>query len=178
MKNLLLKFALFSTIAASFVFAGVQKTYAKEICSTQYGGGETCVNVEENSNIRVDKTVYNPSSDSYSDHIKANDGSNPYIFKKSEIVKFNIKVENTGKIKQINLSKKDFEVVEFYNLRVYNSKRNFNRERNRSKKLIMRSRWYNALQHQALRLQVNWIPFSLSILWVVFYPWPHHDRES
>lgn len=118
MKNLLVRSAIISTIIAiSFAFVNPEKTYAKEICFTQYGGGETCVNVKEEANIRVDKTIYNPSSDSYSDHVKAKGGSYPYIFKKNEKVKFNIKVENTGEVKLEDVEIRDILPT----LYVYNS---------------------------------------------------------
>jgi len=79
-------------IISVFAFASV--SYAKEICTTQYGGGQTCVNVDENSNLTIDKTIYNPDHKKYEDHVQADS----YVFTANEEVKFKISVENTGKV--------------------------------------------------------------------------------
>lgn len=79
-------------IISVFAFASV--SYAKEICTTQYGGGQTCVNVNEDSTLTIDKTIYNPDHKKYEDHVQAYS----YVFTAGEEVKFKISVENTGKV--------------------------------------------------------------------------------
>ena len=106
MENLLFKalaIALVGTVSMGTV--NPDKAYAKRQCFTQYGGGETCVDVKEDADLKVDKSVYNPTSKDYEDNVKAKGGSYPYIFSKTENIKFRIKVENTGdvRINDINL---------------------------------------------------------------------------
>jgi len=90
MKNVLK--TLIVLVIFAFAFASV--SYAKEVCTTQYGGGETCVNVDENSKLTIDKTIYNPDHDKYEDHIQADS----YVFTAENEVKFRISVENTGDV--------------------------------------------------------------------------------
>jgi len=92
-------------IATGIFVMSVGKSYAKISCTTQYGGGETCVNVTEDAKLSVDKTIYNPKSGQYEDHVKSTGGSNPYVFGYNETIKFKITVKNTGdvKIKDINM---------------------------------------------------------------------------
>ena len=90
MKNFAKILSIF--VIYSFVFASV--SYAKEICTTQYGGGQTCVNVDEDSKLTIDKTIYNPDHKKYEDHIQADS----YVFTAGNEVKFKISVENNGDI--------------------------------------------------------------------------------
>ncbi|MDA1337821.1 MAG: isopeptide-forming domain-containing fimbrial protein [bacterium] len=83
---------LIAIVIFSFTFAGV--SFAKEICTTQYGGGQTCVNVDEDSTLTIDKTIYNPDHKKYEDHVQ----SDSYVFTAGEEIKFKISVENTGKV--------------------------------------------------------------------------------
>ncbi len=57
--------------------------------------------MEENSKLKVEKSVWNPDSDEWQDHISADD----HKFDGSDKIKFRIKVKNTGdvEIKDINL---------------------------------------------------------------------------
>jgi len=64
-----------------------------------------------------------------------------------------IKNEANGKIIKIKLSKKDFDIVGFHNLNIAKAKINFKRERDKRKKLILRSRWYHALQYKDISLR-------------------------
>lgn len=103
MKAIIKRLFIFIVTVAMFgVFSGT--SYAKQICTSQYGGGETCVNVSDNPDIKVNKTIYNPKSGEYENDISSNKGSNPYIFGSSETIKFRITVKNVGdiEIKDIN----------------------------------------------------------------------------
>lgn len=75
---------------------------AKEICFTQYGGGETCVNVDEDAKIDVDKQVSDKDGD-YSDHIK----SSVHTFSAEDKVYFKITVKNKGDVDLKNVELKD-----------------------------------------------------------------------
>jgi|GEM_PF-6863168 len=77
-----------------FLFTFESVAYAKEICTTQYGGGQTCVNVDENSKLSIDKTIYNPDHKTYEDHVSASS----YVFTAGEEVKFSITVKNNGDV--------------------------------------------------------------------------------
>ncbi len=85
------------TLSAIAVLAGLvvsNKTVdAKEICFTQYGGGETCVNVDENAEIDVDKKVAEKDGD-YTDHLK----SSVHTFSAGDKVYFKITVKNKGDV--------------------------------------------------------------------------------
>ncbi|PIR42539.1 hypothetical protein CO058_03570 [candidate division WWE3 bacterium CG_4_9_14_0_2_um_filter_35_11] len=96
----------FSTLILAIVMLGVfsSTSYAKQICTTQYGGGETCINIADNPDLEIDKTIYNPKSGEYESDIKSSGGSYPYIFESSDKIKFRITVKNVGdiEIKDIN----------------------------------------------------------------------------
>jgi uncharacterized repeat protein (TIGR01451 family) len=76
--------------------------FAKEVCFTQYGGGETCVDVEEDGNINVDKKV-SKEDKNYENHIQ----SSTHKFEAEDSVYFKIKVENTGNVDLKNVELKD-----------------------------------------------------------------------
>jgi uncharacterized repeat protein (TIGR01451 family) len=82
-----------------FVFAFASISDAKEICTTQYGGGQTCENIDEDADLNIDKTIYNPDHKKYEDHVQ----SDSYVFTADEEVKFRITVKNTGDITYKNL---------------------------------------------------------------------------
>lgn len=97
--------SLFISLLLIAMFGVVSGTsFAKQICTTQYGGGETCVNVSDNPDLEVNKTIYNPKSGDYESDISSNKGSNPYVFTSDEKIKFRITVKNVGdiEIKDIN----------------------------------------------------------------------------
>ncbi len=83
---------LIAIVIFSFTFATI--SFAKEVCTTQYGGGQTCVNVDEDSDLNIDKTIYNPDHKKYEDHVQASS----HVFIAGEEVKFRISVENTGDV--------------------------------------------------------------------------------
>ena len=90
MKNLILT----SLIALGFLVT-TSAVSARQVCFTQYGGGETCVNVEDNSDIDVEKLVSKEDvSDSYQDHLKSSD----HMFNADDYVYFRIKVKNKGEV--------------------------------------------------------------------------------
>ena len=91
------------TIAMFGVFSNA--SFAKQNCTALYGGGETCINIADNPDLEIDKTIYNPKSGEYESNISPNSGSNPYIFESKETVKFKITVKNVGdiEIKDINM---------------------------------------------------------------------------
>lgn len=75
------------------MYAGTAKSVsAKEICTTQYGGGETCNTVDEPSEIKLDKRIYNPKDGIFIDSMV----SSSYKFGLDEIVTFQLKVTNDG----------------------------------------------------------------------------------
>ena len=83
--------ALMLAITALFVPSNAQ---AKRECFTQYGGGETCIEYDEDAKLDVDKKVYNPDTKKYQDHIKKDD----HTFEKSDKIKFKITVKNKGDV--------------------------------------------------------------------------------
>ena len=75
------------------MFAGTSKSVsAKEVCTTQYGGGETCTTVDEPSEIKIYKRVYNPKDGAFVENM----ASSSYKFGLDEIVTFQLKVTNSG----------------------------------------------------------------------------------
>lgn len=97
-KNILTILAL--AIVANFTFS--TKAVAREICFTQYGGGETCVNVDEDAKIDVDKQV-SKNDDNYTDHLK----SSTHTFEAGDKVYFKITVKNKGDVDLKNVELKD-----------------------------------------------------------------------
>lgn len=101
--------ALISIFAVSNVYAsGVA---AKEICFTQYGGGETCIEENEDGKIDVDKKVSDEDGN-YQDHLK----SSTHQFSAGDKVYFKIRVENQGDVTLRTVELKDTlpDFVEFY----------------------------------------------------------------
>lgn len=90
MKNLIL--SLIITLIAVFTF--VPQVIAKEICTTQYGGGQKCENIDEDADISIDKEIYNIDDRQFEDHIDASD----YVFKASETIEFRIEIKNKGDV--------------------------------------------------------------------------------
>jgi len=82
---------ILSVFSSFFVFPNTIN--AKEVCFTQYGGGETCVDVKDDSDIDVDKKI-SKKDDDYKDHIK----SSEHKFDSGDKIYFKIKVENTGDV--------------------------------------------------------------------------------
>ena len=98
MKKLLL-----SVIAILILTLATTKLVeAKEICTTQYGGGQTCENIDEDADLSIDKRVYNPDDSKFENHIELND----YVFTEGEEVEFQIVVKNTGDVtyKEVKLT--------------------------------------------------------------------------
>jgi len=89
------------------MFGLAQNARAETICWETYGGGEECIEVDENSKLKVDKTIWNPKSETWEDHISSSDGSYPYNFSAEQTITFRIKVENTGDVKIKNIKLKD-----------------------------------------------------------------------
>ena len=106
-KSILAKSSIFVVVSAVAFLVLPSKASAREVCFTQYGGGETCVNVDEDSQIKVDKKILNPKSDQYEDHIKASGGSYPYKFSEGEKIEFQITVRNIGDVKLVNIKLTD-----------------------------------------------------------------------
>ncbi|NCT55214.1 hypothetical protein GW755_00030 [bacterium] len=99
MKNLILT----SLIALGFLVT-TSAVSARQVCFTQYGGGETCVNVEDNSDLDVEKLVSKEDiSDSYKDHLK----SSEHMFNAEDYVYFRIKVKNKGDVDLKDVKVKD-----------------------------------------------------------------------
>jgi len=106
------KIAIASVIASitaftAVVFMPIKVAEAREICFTQYGGGETCIDESEDSKLKVDKKIYNPKSGDYEDHIKAESGSNPYTFTEGEEIKFKFTVKNDGDVDLVDVEAED-----------------------------------------------------------------------
>ena len=106
-KNTILKISAVLPVVLIASLVSASSVFAKEICYTQYGGGETCVDVPENSNLELDKTIYNPASKQYEDHVKSSGGSNPYVFDVNEDINFKITIKNTGDVELKNVDLKD-----------------------------------------------------------------------
>ena len=92
-------------VAPAFVL--VQNVEAKTICWEVYGGGEECKEVDENSQLQVNKTIWNPKSEKWEDHISSSSGSYPYTFSAEQTVTFRIEVKNTGDVKLKDIKVKD-----------------------------------------------------------------------
>lgn len=94
--------ALKALVAAAIVLSAVQlntnTAFARQECIKQYGGGETCIDIE-NGDLEVNKKILNPRTDDYEDHIKPSGGSNPYTFTANERIEFSIVVKNVGDIR-------------------------------------------------------------------------------
>ena len=93
------------------IFAFTPNVIAKEICTTQYGGGQKCENVDENADLSIDKRVYNPDDREFENHVEAND----YVFSAGETVEFKITIKNTGDVtyKEVKLTDELPDFVEF-----------------------------------------------------------------
>jgi len=93
--NTLLKINIISAFAiASIGLNGFSTVSAKEICFTQYGGGEKCIDVEEKANIDLDKKVSESDGD-FKNHIK----SSEHKFSAGDYIYFELSVKNTGDVK-------------------------------------------------------------------------------
>lgn len=90
-------------IAVLAITAMPSKASAKKECFTQYGGGETCIDIDEDGKLDVDKTVWNPESDDFEDNIKASE----HKFSEGNKVRFRIRVKNTGDIRLENIELED-----------------------------------------------------------------------
>lgn len=83
-------FSLFLTLFAGASFAGASyASYGSVACQPIYGGGQTCVTTEK---ILINKTILNPSSNSYVDNLSINDPK----YAPTQTVKFQLVVTNTG----------------------------------------------------------------------------------
>jgi uncharacterized repeat protein (TIGR01451 family) len=104
----LLNIVLAGVVASVVLTGGVA---AKEICFTQYGGGETCIEEDEDAKIDVDKKVSDKDGD-YENHLK----SSVHKFSAGDKVYFKIKVENKGDVDLRHVELKDElpDFVEFY----------------------------------------------------------------
>lgn len=113
MNALKIVFVFLLAIVLSFVNSNSAK--AGQICYPEYGGGETCVDVDD-TDLDVNKTIWNPLSDSYEDHISPNSGSYPYLFDPSEKISFRIEVKNTGDVRIEDISLVDIlpQFVKYY----------------------------------------------------------------
>jgi len=88
------KFIYITLISLGF-FAISTAVSAREVCFTQYGGGETCVNVEDNSDIDIEKYVATrDESDAYQSHLK----SSEHTFNAEDYVYFRLRVKNRGEV--------------------------------------------------------------------------------
>jgi uncharacterized repeat protein (TIGR01451 family) len=103
MKNLLLNKLIALSIIALSSLVSANAIEAKEICYTQYGGGETCFDVDENSKLDVTKEVYNPKTKDYEENIDYRN----YLFDPEETIKFRIVVKNKGETTIENIKVKD-----------------------------------------------------------------------
>lgn len=103
----LLKMLTVGLVGLAVILLLPKKSEAKEVCYTQYGGGETCVDVEEDSELRVDKQIYNPRAGEWENHVKESGGSFPYKFEAEETIRFRIKVENTGDVRIEDIKTQD-----------------------------------------------------------------------
>lgn len=78
-------------VIASFAISA--PVSAKEICFTQYGGGETCIEENEDAKISVDKKVSEKDGD-YENHLK----SSQHKFSAGDKIYFRIEVTNKGDV--------------------------------------------------------------------------------
>lgn len=103
----ILSIALAGIIASTVI---ASKVSAKEICFTQYGGGETCIEEDENANINVDKKV-SEKDGNYEDHLK----SSEHKFSAGDKIYFRIEVENKGDVDLVDVKLEDTlpDFVEF-----------------------------------------------------------------
>lgn len=86
------------------LFINTSSVSARQVCFTQYGGGETCVNVEDNSDLDVEKLVSKEDvNDSYKDHLK----SSEHMFNAESYVYFRIRVKNKGQVELKDVKVKD-----------------------------------------------------------------------
>lgn len=96
------KIITLAVLASLISVVPANKIFAKEICFTQYGGGETCVNVDENAKINVDKKVSDENGN-FQDHLK----SSVHKFEAGDKVYFKIEVENNGDVDLKDVELKD-----------------------------------------------------------------------
>ncbi len=110
MKNtakISLNSAVIALLAIATVVISPSQANARRECFTQYGGGETCIDINDDAKLEVDKKIYNPKSRNYENNISREDGSNPYTFEKNEKIKFRITVKNKGDVTIENIKLED-----------------------------------------------------------------------
>ena len=106
-KTKILNLVIALVAGASFMAVSTESAYAKRQCFTQYGGGETCINVNEDAELNVDKVIKNPKTGEYVDHVRSKNASDAYVFGYQETLKFRIIVENKGDVTIKNVDLKD-----------------------------------------------------------------------
>lgn len=90
MKNIYLPLIFFFvTLVLISTLAFVQPVLATVTCTTQYGGGQTCVSTGA---LLVNKKVWDPDGKVFVDNL----GLANHIFQQSEEVIFNIDIKNVG----------------------------------------------------------------------------------
>lgn len=88
MKNKILVLPL----AASLMATSAQTAQAVRRCEPQYGGGETCYEVET---LILDKKIKDPRTGNYEDHVN-DPTSSGYKFALNEDISFYIRLKNNG----------------------------------------------------------------------------------
>ncbi|HHH14084.1 MAG TPA: DUF11 domain-containing protein [candidate division WWE3 bacterium] len=96
------KISATALMLALMTFFAANGVFAREVCYTQYGGGETCVTVEDNASIDVDKKVSNTDGN-YQNHLR----SSVYTFNSADSIYFKIIVKNTGEVSLNDVQVKD-----------------------------------------------------------------------
>ena len=93
-KNVSYKLIGVLLVAGAAGILSVDKAYAK--CTSNYGGGETCV---YNKRFDIEKKVRKEGDDSWKDKVTN--------VKKGQVVEFKIKVKNEGEVEVDNMKMKD-----------------------------------------------------------------------
>lgn len=105
-KLLTIKYFVLLAVSTLLFTASAKDSFAREICFEQYGGGEECYEYDD-SDLKVEKEVWNPKIDDWASNIEPEDSSDAYLFDPEETIKFRIKVKNVGDITIEDINLKD-----------------------------------------------------------------------